>query len=437
MSSGLEASIAGAETHMLGELSYALPASAQYMKKREEIYWTSGANVYAANGIRTMRVNISGQGFLDMSSLVLECDVDNLSTAAPLKPLVPGLEGFFQSLKVSLSGTTCEEIGDPSCSYGRIFSMLSRGLPKEKIAMNGAMGFELEPHATDYRAAPTPETIPASSSKKILHKPLAGICNQKVFLPLWAISSSGQGLSLEFQIIQDATAPVNTTNGSSLWQLSNVRIYGDVLHCDESLQNTYARHLLNGKNLTIPMRSYTSLSFSQPSGGANATLMIPRTLSRVNAIFLVGRKATQETATSKEVNRFCYPGGNATQMLQNHKTLQAWLQIGSSRFPSAGQYEGVNMFYYKWLSALGIVNSGHHTTQTTMADYKTDSFIVCWDLETIASTSFSGSSLAGGSVSINLKGFGQTDGDAPDRWDCILFHDALISIHDGFTEISV
>ena len=44
------------------------------------------------------------------------------------------------------------------------------------------------------------------------------------------------------------------------------------------------------------------------------------------------------------------------KQLLNHKSLQAWLQIGSSRFPSAGQYEGVNMFYYKWLSALGIVN---------------------------------------------------------------------------------
>ena len=99
MSSGLEASIAGAETHMLGELSCALPAPAQYMKKREEIYWTSGANVYATNGIRTTRVNISGQGFLDMSSLVLECDIDNLSTTAALKPLVPpGLEGFFKSI---------------------------------------------------------------------------------------------------------------------------------------------------------------------------------------------------------------------------------------------------------------------------------------------------------------------------------------------------
>ena len=72
-----------------------------------------------------------------------------------------------------------------------------------------------------------------------------------------------------------------------------------------------------------------------------------------------------------------------------------------------------------------------------MAKYKSDSFIVCWDLETIASTSFSGSSLAGGSVSINLKGFGQNDSDAPDGWDCILFHDSLIQIHDGFTEISV
>ena len=284
---------------------------------------------------------------------------------------------------------------------------------------------------------PLPKRSPLAVRRRSCINHLLVSATKRCFSPCGLFQSSGQGLSLEFQIIQDATAPVNTTNGSSLWQLSNVRIYGDVLHCDESLQNTYARHLLNGKNLTIPMRSYTSLSFSQPSGGANATLMIPRTLSRVNAIFLVGRKATQETATSKEVNRFCYPGGNATQMLQNHKTLQAWLQIGSSRFPSAGQYEGVNMFYYKWLSALGIVNSGHHTTQTTMADYKTDSFIVCWDLETIASTSFSGSSLAGGSVSINLKGFGQTDADAPSRWDCIMFHDTLISIHDGFVECSV
>ena len=134
--------------------------------------------------------------------------------------------------------------------------------------MNGAMGFELTPHATDYRVAPTPETIEPGTSKKVLHKILAGICSQKLFLPLWAISSSGQGLSLEFQIIQDATAPLDITGGaSSLWQLSNVRVYGNVLHCSEELQNTYARHLLNGKNLTIPMRSYTSLSFSQPTGG--------------------------------------------------------------------------------------------------------------------------------------------------------------------------
>ena len=311
-----------------------------------------------------------------------------------------------------------------------------KGVPKEKIAMNGAMGFELVPHATNYLTAPTPETIPHSSSKKILHKPLAGTCQQKVFLPLWAISSSGHGLSLEFQIIQDATATVNA-GGSTSWQLSHVRIYGDVLHCDESLQNTYARHLLNVKNLTVPMRTYTSHSFSQPSGGANATLMIPLTLSRVNAIFLVGWKESQKTATSKLVNRFCYPGGDASQQLLNHKSLQAWLQIGSSRFPSAGQYEGVNMFYYKRLSALEIVNSVHHTTETTMAKYKTYSFIVCWDLETIASTSFWGSSLAGGSVSINLKGFGQLDSDAPDRSGCIVFHDTSISIHDSFTECSV
>ena len=168
-------------------------------------------------------------------------------SGASLKPLVPGLERFFQSLKVSISGTTVEEIGDPSCPYGRIYTMLSEGLPKEKIAMNGAMGFELTSNA-DYRVAPTPETIANGKSKRILHEPLAGICSQKVFLPLWAISSSGQGLSLEFQIIQDAAAPLDIIGGaSSLWQFSNVRVYGNVLHCSEELQSTYARHLLNRK----------------------------------------------------------------------------------------------------------------------------------------------------------------------------------------------
>ena len=67
MSSGLEASIAGTSTHMLDELSYALPASAQYVKKRQEIFWTSGANVYVVNGIRTMSLNVPGLGILDMA----------------------------------------------------------------------------------------------------------------------------------------------------------------------------------------------------------------------------------------------------------------------------------------------------------------------------------------------------------------------------------
>ena len=65
------------------------------MKKREELFGTSGANVYAASGIRTIRVNISGQGFLDMSSVVLECDIHNTSTTLALSPLVPGLEALF------------------------------------------------------------------------------------------------------------------------------------------------------------------------------------------------------------------------------------------------------------------------------------------------------------------------------------------------------
>ena len=42
--SGLEAQISGeAQTHMLDELQYSLPAAATYVQKREEVFWSSGA----------------------------------------------------------------------------------------------------------------------------------------------------------------------------------------------------------------------------------------------------------------------------------------------------------------------------------------------------------------------------------------------------------
>ena len=114
------------------------------------------------------------------------------------------------------------EIGDPPCSYGRIYTVLSRGLPKEKIA------------------AGVLEKIPHSSSENT--QTACQDLQPKGVLPLWAISSSGQGLSLEFQIIQDATAPANSDTGKSTsWQLEKVRVYGKVLHCSDELLNTYAK----------------------------------------------------------------------------------------------------------------------------------------------------------------------------------------------------
>ena len=244
--SGLEASIAGTDTHMLGELSYSLPPSAQFVQKRESVFWSSGANTYTPTGIRTLRVNLSGQGWLDCSSLVIEADVNELGGTNALQPLVGGMEAFFQSLRVSIQGTIIEDIGDASCSYGRIHNMLQLGLPQEKIRMNAGMGFELDANGV-------PESIPAGGSKKILHKPLAGLCHQKVFLPLTFVSTAGQGLSLEFQMISDGTEAVDTQNsGSSTFSLSNVKCYGEILRMDSSMDETFARHLMSGKKIRHP-----------------------------------------------------------------------------------------------------------------------------------------------------------------------------------------
>ena len=197
MSSGFEASIAGTSTHMLDELSYALPASAQYMQKREDFVWTSGANVYAANGIRTMRLNISGPRFLELSSLVLECDVDNLSTDAALKPhrtwnrsvfSVPKEINFWNHLRRNRR------------SFKFVWSYLHHvveRIPKGEDCNEWGHGIRIGPQCGLQMITACSRNHPTYQLKKrILHKPLAGIFAPKVFLPLWAISYSGQGLSL-------------------------------------------------------------------------------------------------------------------------------------------------------------------------------------------------------------------------------------------------
>ena len=107
--------------------------------------------------------------------------------------------------------------------------------------------------------------ITAGSSQTITFKPILGIINQPKYLPL----CFGNGMVFEFELVTSATdavtAPNTNTpppangNTSSAWQISDIRVVGDVVTLDSALQNSYAEYVLSGKALNISYNTYNTI----------------------------------------------------------------------------------------------------------------------------------------------------------------------------------
>ena len=88
----------------------------------------------------------------------------------------------------------------------------------------------------------------------------------------------------EFELVTSATdavtapdantpPPANgftTRNTSSAWQISDIRVVGDVVTLDSALQNSYAEYAFSGKALNISYNTYiTMLQQTAVSTGNN------------------------------------------------------------------------------------------------------------------------------------------------------------------------
>jgi hypothetical protein len=108
---GLESSLAAAEVAPISGLQFKLPSVASYVTSRTELYYVPSGNDFGPNGVRTLRINCSGNGFADLSTAVLEFDLKNSDTANALQPLSANGGSFFSELRVLLGGIEAERIG--------------------------------------------------------------------------------------------------------------------------------------------------------------------------------------------------------------------------------------------------------------------------------------------------------------------------------------
>ena len=111
------------------------------------------------------------------------------------------------------------------------------------------------------------------------------------------------------------------------WELTRPRLVGDVCELDQTLQNSYAKHLLDGKSLPMYMHGLYSVKSAIPSG-VRFSLPIARGFTRLSTVYV-----TLWDGSDKWVRRFTHPNSGSPNTTAEDD-LEWNMTTGEDRWPS-------------------------------------------------------------------------------------------------------
>jgi len=421
----MESTLSAQEDHVISQLDYTLPKLVSYVTGREECVFVPSGAIFRPDGLRLMRIPITSDGFIDASSIVIEASLRNHSTTKLLSISDPSLACMIAEMRVFMSGVEVERVQD----YGRLTETLNRGISMEKRINSADLELGISRSATGVAEGVGfgndsgfihPGTVAIAGSTTMFHKPLLGICQQKAFVPTWALTS--QGLVLEILLCSGMADPLLTGDDGALagdpsqdWSIEQVRLHCDIVKINSQMQNSYASHILSGKSLTLPMRSYTTVRFT--NSAEQTLLQIPRTFSRLNSVMVTFYKKTGGPASASATNYLMAPPD----------TISTTIQCGSIKFPQ-NRYQGLKEAYWRYLKGLGLVHSSAHSANVSFHEFAKSSFQSHFDLERVPNAPHSGQNTHEGVLTVDIRGMGASP---PELIYVHLFHDLLAEISDG------
>ncbi|MGV2432778.1 MAG UNVERIFIED_CONTAM: hypothetical protein LVQ98_05595 [Rickettsiaceae bacterium] len=250
------------EDYLIEGLSFKLNPGASYVTDRRSVsFFTAGSNIYqSGSGARVIRINLTGEGWLDPSTVRLSYTlVNNEGTAAKILRPLSGPWSFFRRARCLVGGAIVDDID----YYNRVHEMLHILTSEANRDNDSIEGFgarwddkaSWNAWTTDYGAI-----VKGNSARAVTFKPLFGLLNQPKYIPLmWS------PLVFEFEVVNDAKDAIvgvgdsfTASNTSTAWQIQDVRIVCDLVTLDSALQNSYAEHVLSGKALPINYGTYVT-----------------------------------------------------------------------------------------------------------------------------------------------------------------------------------
>ncbi len=208
------------------------------------------------------------------------------------------------------------------------------------------------------------------------------------------------------------------------WEISRPRLVADVLQVDQSLQNSYAAHLLSGKSLPIAMTGMYSVKSAVPTGSSIYSFPIARGFTRLSAVYI-----SFWDGLGKYVNNFFSPL-NGKDNTADNDDFEFYLNVGSDRYPQFSVDSHQECFYRLRLARQ--MAQGNDAMSIAPHAYVRNKFITALNLEKVpGNSSHSGINTRSGSqLTLNLKNSG-----AATTCHVILVYDQVCNISAAGVEV--
>ena len=340
----------------------------------------------------------------------------NNSTASEMT-FLSGVHSFFRRMRVVCNGQIVEDIDD----YNRVCEMFNL-LQSSSVRAND----EIEGVSRWDGGMPV-ETLVAGKSRKVGMKLCSGLLNQTKMLPIRYCP-----LEIELELVN---AVGDAQHGSTAWTISDVQLKADLCTLDNALENSYAKHLFEGKALPINYSTY--ISQSQASVDFNFNVNVARAVTRLKSIFLSmdGAPNTVSANSLKEFNNFWHPmsSASASGTYDMGKEVELHVQIGSKLYPEY-PIRSASESFSQLRKTMGIHQSPFHSLDVTGLQYRSHKFIASIDTEKVLEAGFTGlNTRAGDLLTIKVKaldpaGMGAT---VPTKFFTVLHSDNILEIKES------
>ena len=434
----MEATAQSVEDYLIDGLSFKLRPGASYITNRRSVsYFPQGGNQYSPNGVKVIRIMLTGDSWLDPSTIRVMFNLVNNGTATQALCPVSGPWCFFRRLRVLCGGQLLEDI-DYYNKVHEMFHYFQSSTVRQNDNTEGFLGNEYNLNTNMVIANSQAAIAGAGGYMTVAFRPLSGLLNQDKYLPIRYAP-----ITLEFEIVNNYTDCViapgcndfTTTNTSALWELQQFQIKCDVCTLDNALDNEYAQHLLSGKSLPINFATFVT-QLQAITSNSSVSINVQRAFTRLKSAFIsLVNTDDLNGGIRKEFNFFYNPGFHAQSLYDSSKGVQFQLQIGSKLYPEYPIWSTQEAFY-QLRKTLGVHATSFHHIDISAQEYNTTKYIVGIDTEKVLAAGFTGlNTKAGDLMTVKFNRMPTDTNTAPDKMYIILHADVVMNIRDTGVEI--